>query len=95
MEYKYKLLRQFTTTVGGTRCYLWLKQSHSNSLQDHTKHFYSYVGIELNGSGWKAPGYLKKWVPSNFEKNNSELENFFSKHPKNLGHRLRMMIYAR
>jgi len=25
MEYKYKLLLQFTMTVGGTRCYLWLK----------------------------------------------------------------------
>ena len=31
MEYEYKLLCQFTTTVGGTKCYLWLKQSQSNS----------------------------------------------------------------
>ena len=31
MEYEYKLLCQFTTTVGGTKCYLWLKQSQNNS----------------------------------------------------------------
>ena len=36
VDYEYKLLRQFTTTVGGTSCYLWLKQSQSNSLQGHT-----------------------------------------------------------
>ena len=95
MEYKYKLLCQFSTTVGGTRCYLWLKQSHSNSLQGHTKHFYSYVGIEQNGSGWKAPGYSKNGYLVTLKKNNGELENFLSKHPKNLGHRLRMMIYSR
>jgi len=29
MEYEYKLLRQFTTTVGGTRCYLWLKRARA------------------------------------------------------------------
>ena len=39
VEYKHKLMRQFTMTVGGTRCSLWLKQSQSNSLQGHTKLF--------------------------------------------------------
>ena len=41
MEYEYKLLRQFTMTVGGTRFCLWLKQSQSNSpcAQGHTKRF--------------------------------------------------------
>ena len=39
MEYEYKLLRQFTTTVGGTRCYLSLKKNHINSLQGCTKRF--------------------------------------------------------
>ena len=34
-EYEYKLLCQFTTTVGGTRYYLSLKQSQTNSLQGH------------------------------------------------------------
>ena len=29
MKYEYKLLRQFTMTVGGTRCYSWLKQSQA------------------------------------------------------------------
>ena len=44
----------------------------------------------------KSSWILEKWVPSNFEKKTiGELENFLSKHPKNLGHRLRMMIYAR
>ena len=31
-EYEYKLLHQFTTTVGGTRCCLWLEQSQSKSI---------------------------------------------------------------
>ena len=65
MEYEYKLLRQFTMTVGRTGCYLWFKQSHSNSLHGHTKHFYSYLRIELSGSSWKAPGYF----------NNGKLKN--------------------
>ena len=51
VEYKYKLLCQFTKTVGGTRCYLWFKESQSNSPQGHTKRFCSYVGIEQSGSG--------------------------------------------
>ena len=50
VKYKYKP-RQFTTKVGGTRCYLLLKQSQSNSLQGHTKQFCSYLGIEQSGSG--------------------------------------------
>ena len=58
MEYEYRLLCQFTT-VGATRCCLWLKQSKSNSLQGHMKHFSSYLGIEPSSSGWKAPGYSK------------------------------------
>ena len=44
-------MSQFTTT--GTRCYLWLKQSQSNSLQGHKKHFYLYLGVEQSGRGWK------------------------------------------
>ena len=32
------------------RCYLWHKQSQSNSLQGHTKLFCSYLGIEQSGS---------------------------------------------
>jgi len=51
MEYEHKLLHQFTTIVGGSRCYLWLKQSHRNSLQDHTKRFSSYLRTEQSGSG--------------------------------------------
>ena len=51
MEYKYKLLCQFTTTVGGARCWLWLKKSQSNSQQGHTKRFSLYLEIELSGSG--------------------------------------------
>ena len=80
VEYEYKLLRQFTTTVGGTRCYLWLKQSQSNSLQGHTKRFCSYLGIEQSGSGWKATGHSKNRYPVTLKTNYGELENFFQKH---------------
>ena len=93
MEYKYKLLCQFSTAVGGTRWYLWLKQSHSNSLQGHTKHFYSYVGIEQNGSGWKAPGYSKNGYLVTLKKTMANWETFYQNTPKTwvrLG-----MIYAR
>ena len=57
VEYKYKLLCQFTKTVGGTRCYLWFKESQNNSLQGHTKRFCSYVETEHSSSGWKTTGY--------------------------------------
>ena len=32
MEYEYKLLRQFTMTVGGTRCCLWLCDATNNFI---------------------------------------------------------------
>ena len=76
VDYEYKLLRQFTTTVGGTSCYLWLEQSQSNSLQGHTKRFCSYLGTELSGSGWKATEYSKNRYRETSKTNYGELENF-------------------
>ena len=58
VEYEYKLLlHQFTTTVGGTRCYLWLKQSQSNSLW-----FCNRTELQWLKVYW----ILQKQVPSNF-----------------------------
>ena len=79
VEYEYKPLRQFTTMVGGTRCYLWLKQSQSNSLRGHTKHFCSYLGTDQSGSGWKATGYSKNEYPVTSQTNCGRLENFLSR----------------
>ena len=31
MEYEHRLLHQFTMTVGGTRCYLWLNHSQNKT----------------------------------------------------------------
>ena len=73
-EYKYKPLRQFTTMVGETWCYL-LKQSQSNSLQGHTKRFSSYLGIEQSGSSW----IVKKRVPRNFKNKLWQTEKKFFK----------------
>ena len=79
MEYECKLLCQFTTAVGGTRCYLCLKQSHSNSLQGHTKHFYSYLRIELSGSDWNAPRYLKNGQLVTSKQTTANWKIFFQK----------------
>ena len=70
MEYEYKLLRQFTTTVGGTRCSFRLKQSQSNSVQGNTKHF------TWNRTEWQ---WLKgSWIfGSNFENKQWPTGNFF------------------
>ena len=43
VDYEYKLL---ITTVGGTSCNLWLKQSQSNSLRGHTKWLKGYWILE-------------------------------------------------
>ena len=60
-----QILRQFTTTVGGTSCYLWFKQSQSNLLQGHRKRFCSYLGTEQQ---WlKDYWILKKPAPTDFE----------------------------
>ena len=74
MEYKYKPVHQYTTTVGGTRCHLWLKQSQSNLLQGHTKHFSSYLRIEQSSSSWKATGYSKNGYRVTSQTNYGELE---------------------
>jgi len=63
------LLHQFTTTVGGTRCYLWLKQSQSNSLW-----FCSYLETEQSYSSWKATGYSKNRYPVTLQTNYGKLE---------------------
>jgi len=76
MEYECKILCQFTTTVGGTRCCIWLKQSQSNSLQGHTKHFFSYLKIEPSGSSWKATGYSNNGYLVTLKTNYGELEIF-------------------
>ena len=76
VENEYKLLCQFTTTLGGTSCYLWLTQSQRNSLQGHMKHFCSYLGIEQNGSGWKATGYSKNGYPVTSKTHYGKLKNF-------------------
>ena len=49
MEYAYKLLQQFAMTIGGTKCYLWLKQSKSNLLQGDTKCSCSYFQVVVAG----------------------------------------------
>ena len=79
MEYEHKLLCQFTTTVGGTRCYLWLslnrvRATHRRATQS------VFLGIQPSGSSWKAPGYSKKTVHSTF-KNKLQWtgKNFFLK----------------
>ena len=69
MEYKYKLLRDFTTTVVETRCHLWLNQSQSNSLQGHTKQ-------NRTEEQWlKGHWILTKLVPTNFAMNYGKLKN--------------------
>ena len=62
-------MRQFATMVGGTRCYFWLKQWLSNSLQGHMKHFCSSLGVEQTSMQWlKGYWILTKQVPTNFAK---------------------------
>ena len=71
VEYEYKLSRQFTAAVGGTRCYPWLKQSQSNSLR-------AFLLISQSGSDWKATRYSKTWYQVALQTNYGELEkNFF------------------
>ena len=77
VEYEYKLLHQFTTTVGGIRCSLWLKQSQSNSLQSHTKRFCSY--LKTQQSGLEATGYSKNGYPVTLQTNYVYGERFFFK----------------
>ena len=79
MEYEYKLLRQFTMTVGGTRCCLWLKHSQSNSPQGHTKRFSLYLRIEQSGSAERLLDTQKEWVPSNFENKQQTRKKIFQK----------------
>ena len=76
MEYEYKLLRQFTTTVGRTSCNSSLKKSQSNSLQGHMRRFCSQLGIEQSTSGWKATGYSENGYPVISKTNYCKLENF-------------------
>ena len=73
VEYKYKLLGQFTKTVGGTRCYLRFKESQSNSMQGQTKHFCSYIETEQSGSGWKATGYSRNGYKLTSQTNHGKL----------------------
>ena len=74
IEYKYKLLRQFTMTVEGTRCYLCLQKSQNNLLQSHTKCFCSYLGIEQSGNSWKATGYSQNGHPATLQTNYGKLK---------------------
>jgi len=65
--------------VGGNRCYLWLKQGQSNSLQGHMKWSCSYLKTELSGSGWKATGYSRNRYQLTLWTNYGKLENFYFK----------------
>ena len=47
--------------VGRTRCYLWLKQSRSISLQATWS---SHLGVEQSGSAWKATRYSLNRYPA-------------------------------
>ena len=77
VDYEYKLLRQFTTTVGGTSCYLWLKQSQSNSLQGHTKRFLLISQNRTERQWLKGYWILEKPVPRDFENKLRRTGKFF------------------
>ena len=75
VEYEHKLLCQFTTTGGGTRCCLWLKKE-PKQLRPHE--VFLLMSRNKTEQKWlKDYSILARWVPSNFT-NYGELEKFFS-----------------
>ena len=75
MEYEHKLLCQFTTTGGRTRCCLWLKKE-PKQLGPHE--VFLLMSRNKTEQKWlKDYSILARRVPSNFT-NYGELEKFFS-----------------